>query len=119
MHYININDTGIHIMNLNSFVGAGSEIDWVILKEGDDTPLISFTAALTNGNYYQMLSIDLDAITLSKDAMYTIEGSINASAVYRGKFIAVDGEMTPSSPISIHKDLYTPKTDTNDYIILE
>ena len=119
MHYININDNGNITLSLNSFSVGGVDIDWVIYKEGNDTIDESFTASLTDANYFQTLTFTLGSLTLQKDSFYIIEGRIGDDIVYRGKVLAKDGDTTPSTPISIHKDEYTEKLDTNDYIILE
>lgn len=119
MNYININETGTTTLELNSFAAGGVDIVWSFYKEGNDTVDHTFTAALTDNNYYQTLSLDLDALTLQKDAFYILEGRIGDNVVYRGKVLAVDGTMAPSNPISVHKDQYTEKIDTNDYIILD
>lgn len=119
MNYININDTGNISITLNSFSVGGVDIDWVLYKEGNDTVDLSFTASLVDANYYQTLTFDLGSLTLQKDAFYILEGRIADDVVYRGKVLAVDGDMAPSTPISINKDEYTEKIDNNDYIILE
>lgn len=119
MNYININETGLKYIDINSFAESLVPIDWIIYKEGNDTDLYAFTAPLLNGTYFQTLGIDLDQLTLSKDVFYILEGRMSGNVVYRGKILATDGDMTPSTPISVHKGNYTENSNDETYIILE
>lgn len=116
MNYANINQVDNYIFTVNSKVAGGVAIDWTIKEEGSETAAHTFTAVLTDGAYFQTLTIPVADVTFKKDTFYTLEGISNSDVVYRGKLYATDGVL-PASKLSA--GVYTENSITNDYIILE
>ena len=116
MNYANINQADNYIFTVNSKVAGGVAIDWTIKEEGNETALHTFTSVLTDGSYFQTLTIPVADVTFKNDTFYTLEGISNSDVVYRGKIYAVDGVL-PSRKLSTGN--YTENSITNDYIILE
>lgn len=118
MNYVNTLEAVSHTLTLNSRVSAGVSVDWTIYKEGSDTAVYTFTDTLTDGAYFQTLTIDPNNITFVAGEFYQLIGQSNGDTIYNGKIYASDGVVAPSTPSNVSRD-YTTETTNNDYIILE
>lgn len=103
---VNVQTICINTKNKNALTTS-----WTLTKEGDDTPVLSWTSdsnTFTNNKYYQSLSIDISSVSLNNNAMYILVGATdsNDTNVYKGKVLAVDYTETG----------YMTIDSTNDYI---
>ena len=127
MNYINISNTGLETLNINTNVDgsvvATEAIAWSIKQDGNDTVTATFVSPSTNFNmfefkYYQRLVCDFtgEGVTMNDEVHYLLEGVSSGKVIYRGKFFTTAKSL---DNISVNAGKYTIKESTNNYTILD
>lgn len=119
MVYINPTLTGTaQDLILNSRSQGGIELQWIITREGNDTPLVSFNSSLTDHPFYQVLTITISdlGVDFADETMYNIKASENGSVVFKGLLYSTS-QVLPD--YSVHDAKYNENSSTNDYIFLD
>jgi len=127
MNYINISNTGLETLNINTNLEgslvATQPIAWSIKQDGNDTVTATFISPSTNFNmfelsYYQRLVCNFtdEGISLNDEVHYLIEGISNGKVIYRGKFFTTSKDL---NNFSVNEEKYTVKASTNNYTILD
>jgi len=127
MNYINISNTGLETLNINTNLEgslvATQPIAWTIKQDGNDSNSATFVSPSTNFNmfefsYYQRLVCNFtdEGISLNDEVHYLIEGISNGKVIYRGKFFTTSKDL---NNFSVNEEKYTVKASTNNYTILD
>lgn len=124
MNYIKPNEAGVQLLFLNTREDAAANMSWTITEEGNNDPTATFStntafAILSEGNYYQALSISLNelGIALKEETSYILKAVNDAGdVVYRGKLYSTSQN---KENYKVNDDNFTAPDLTNEFIILE
>ena len=110
-------------INLRLDPAGLTTVDWTLTEEGNDDVSFSFTSpsanfSFTDMGYFQAFSCDFfaEGIDLSPERFYILRGAYNGSTVYVGKIFVTEQDI---ESYSVNDAKYTPKSSTNNFVILD
>lgn len=122
MNYINPN-VSPQLLKFNTLANEGDTVTWTLFLEGSAEVLYTFTSdsanvTLTDGAYYQILSVDMasEGISLQSETQYRIKG-VNAldELIYTGKVFTTTQNVYEHT---VDGDAFVSPDISNEFIII-
>lgn len=125
MNYIDPTLEAAQILSINLRLKASglTTVAWTLTEEGNDDASFSFSSpsenfSITDMGYFEAFSCNFfaEGIDLLPERFYVLKGLFGDEVVYVGKVFVTEQD---TESYSVNKAKYTPKSSTNNFVILD